>query len=80
MQNLWKNAAPCHRLTARTLICIKFPEPSSLYADGHRRVCRSLLAVVASVVPGTLSTAICSGLPVHRGRAELLPFLLAAIF
>jgi hypothetical protein len=27
---------------------------------------------VASVVPGTPSTAICSGLPVHRGRAHPL--------
>ena len=27
---------------------------------------------VASVVPGTSSTAICSGLPVHRGRAHPL--------
>ena len=27
---------------------------------------------VASVVPGTQSTAICSGLPVHRGRAHPL--------
>ena len=26
---------------------------------------------IASVVPGTLSTAICSGLPAHRGRAIL---------
>jgi hypothetical protein len=29
---------------------------------------------VASVVPVTLSTAICSGLPVHRGRAILSPW------
>jgi len=27
---------------------------------------------VSSVVPGTSSTAICSGLPVHRGRAHPL--------
>jgi hypothetical protein len=28
---------------------------------------------VASVVPGTQSTAICSGLPVHRGPAHPVP-------
>lgn len=30
------------------------------------------LGCVASVVPVTSSTAICSGLPVHRGRAHPL--------
>jgi len=30
---------------------------------------------VASVVPGTPSTAICSGLPVHRGRAHPLAIM-----
>jgi hypothetical protein len=34
---------------------------------------------VASDVPGTSSTAMCSGLPVHRGRAELFEALARAI-
>ena len=36
----------------------------------RRRTLRSRGAGVASVVPGALSTAICSGLPVHLGRAH----------
>jgi hypothetical protein len=66
---------------ARSLAALPCLMMSSARCIAHASTCTDASVDVPRRLPlCPPSTAICSGLPVHRGRAELLPFLLPAIF